>query len=153
MENILVDEDGILTAIIDWECVSVLPLWRACQLPRLIEGRTREVEPKKTEYTPDLPHEAQESTLPGALDNEGVDTLYWDHLLEYEQTRLRKLFLHEMKTLSQNWISILETNTLRSDFEKAVHNCDNSWCFRIVDRWLNAYAEGNVESLAAKLIE
>lgn len=153
MENILVDEEGTLTAIIDWECVSVLPLWRACQLPRLVEGRTREAKPKKTEYTPDLSYETQESTLPGALDNEGVDTLYWDHLLEYEQTQLRKLFLDEMKRLSSDWISIFETNTLRSDFEKAVHNCDNSWCFKIVNRWLNAYKDGNLESLAAMLIE
>lgn len=31
--NILVSHQGSLTGIIDWECVSALPLWKACQLP------------------------------------------------------------------------------------------------------------------------
>ena len=28
--NILVDQDGNLTAVLDWECVSALPLWKVC---------------------------------------------------------------------------------------------------------------------------
>ncbi|KXH68561.1 hypothetical protein CSAL01_02218 [Colletotrichum salicis] len=31
--NILVDKVGNLTAVVDWGCVSVLPLWMACQYP------------------------------------------------------------------------------------------------------------------------
>lgn len=41
MQNILVDEAGNLTAVIDWECVSALPLWRACQIPALLARRAR----------------------------------------------------------------------------------------------------------------
>ena len=39
LRNILVDDECSITAIIDWECVSTLPLWRACQLPELLNGR------------------------------------------------------------------------------------------------------------------
>jgi aminoglycoside phosphotransferase (APT) family kinase protein len=40
MQTILVGEEGNLTAVVDWECVSTVPVWRACQLPQLLEGRT-----------------------------------------------------------------------------------------------------------------
>lgn len=41
-QNILIDDDGKMVAVIDWECVSALPLWRACQFPAFLEGRARE---------------------------------------------------------------------------------------------------------------
>jgi hypothetical protein len=34
-----------------------------------------------------------------------------------------------------------------------VHNCDNSWRFKLVRRWLDAYKKGEVESLAEKMLE
>ncbi|RSL71745.1 hypothetical protein CEP53_001350 [Fusarium sp. AF-6] len=39
--NILVDHAGKLTGVIDWECVSALPLWKACSYPAFLEGRPR----------------------------------------------------------------------------------------------------------------
>ncbi|CAG8242131.1 unnamed protein product [Penicillium olsonii] len=36
--NILVDESGNLTAVLDWECVSALPLWKSCYYPQLYKG-------------------------------------------------------------------------------------------------------------------
>ena len=32
-QNILVDDNGILAGVVDSECVSALPLWRACYYP------------------------------------------------------------------------------------------------------------------------
>lgn len=150
MQNILVDETGKLTAIIDWECVSTVPFWRACQFPQLLDGRARDVEPMRDQYIPDSDDEEPD---PDSLDNEGINSLYWEHLLEYEQTQLRKFFKQEMAKMNATWVTTMESSTVEADFEKAVHNCDNTWRFKVVRRWLDAYKEGNVESLADKLIE
>ncbi|EEU34675.1 uncharacterized protein NECHADRAFT_17767, partial [Fusarium vanettenii 77-13-4] len=37
--NILVDDAGNLTGVVDWECVSALPMWKACSYPSFLEGR------------------------------------------------------------------------------------------------------------------
>jgi hypothetical protein len=151
MQNILVDGEGKLTAIIDWECVSAVPLWRACQLPELLEGRSRDEKPEKTGYTLECDLEEQEPVSVDALDNEGVNGLYWEHLLEYERSQLRKLFLEEMEKLQPDWIATMKTSTVKMDLEKAVHNCDNGWRFKAVKRWLDAYMAGGEKSLAGEL--
>jgi hypothetical protein len=151
MQNIMVDEDGKLTAIVDWECVSAVPLWRACQIPQLLEGRSRDEEPTRDQYMSASDGEEEEADA-DALDNEGVNQLFWEHLMDYEQTQLRKLFLREMEKIRPEWVAAMTSSTLKADMEKAVHNCDNSWSFKIVKRWLTAYKEGNVESLTEKMM-
>lgn len=76
MQNILVDEAGEITAIIDWECVSAVPLWRACQLPECLNSQTRDEQPKKEEYAPDTGAENSEAVSTVILDNEGIADLY-----------------------------------------------------------------------------
>jgi hypothetical protein len=95
----------------------------------------------------------EEGSDDDALDNEGVNELFWEHLLEYEQTQLRKLFMDEMKSIKPEWLVTMESSTLKADMEKAVHNCDNSWQFRTVKEWLTAYKAGNMESLTEKMME
>lgn len=53
MHNILVGADGRITGVIDWECASVLPLWRACELPQFLQGKDRTEEPKRDQYGAD----------------------------------------------------------------------------------------------------
>ncbi|KAH7411973.1 kinase-like domain-containing protein [Phaeosphaeria sp. MPI-PUGE-AT-0046c] len=118
MQNILVDDEGELTAVIDWEC-----------------------------------SDDQAQNAADALDNEGVNNLYWEHRLEYEQTQLRRTYTEEMATLIPYWTAAVESSTLQADFDKAVHNCDNPWAFKIVSRWLQAYKGGNIKSLSDKLLE
>jgi hypothetical protein len=151
MQNIMVDEQGSLTAIVDWECVSAVPLWRACQIPQLLEGRSRDREPTRDQYM-SASDEEEAETDNDALDNEGVSVLYWEHLMEYEQTQLRKLFLGEMESIKPEWVAVMESSTLKADMEKAVHNCDNLWQFKTVKRWLAAYREGTVERLTEKMM-
>ncbi|RFU32943.1 hypothetical protein B7463_g3395, partial [Scytalidium lignicola] len=52
--NILVDQDGVLTAVVDWECVSALPLWFACQFPPLLQGKLLDKEPIESKYQHDV---------------------------------------------------------------------------------------------------
>ncbi|KAF1940271.1 kinase-like protein [Clathrospora elynae] len=154
MQNILVDGDGKLTAVIDWECVSAVPLWRACQFPQFLEGRARDDKPVREEYAPDSEDERREvAASPDALGSESVNELYCEHLLEYEQTLLRRVFMECMESLTPDWNTTLRKNTLQVDFELAVHNCDNGWRFKSVKRWLTAFKEGHAGSLNDALME
>ena len=44
--NILINDEGALTGVVDWECVSALPRWKACYYPAFLVGRPRDEEPK-----------------------------------------------------------------------------------------------------------
>ncbi|KAJ3542610.1 hypothetical protein NM208_g4004 [Fusarium decemcellulare] len=48
--NILVDSAGELTGVVDWECVSALPLWKACSYPSFLQGRPRHDKPDASRY-------------------------------------------------------------------------------------------------------
>lgn len=85
------------------------------------------------------------------LDNEGVNNLYWEHLLEYELTILRVLFLKEMENVAPGWIKELKKGAVKADFEEAVRNCDNSWCTNKVKSWLDAREKGKHWSLRRSL--
>ncbi|KAG4435592.1 hypothetical protein IFR05_008938 [Cadophora sp. M221] len=126
MQNILVDNDGKITGVVDWECVSALPLWRACTLPEFLKGRDRAQIPKLEEYSPD--HDDP--------NNQGVDGLYWEHLLEYELTYLRAFFKTEMECRAPTWIEEMEKEELKVEFDEAVQNCDNNWGMKKVKDWV-----------------
>lgn len=159
MQNILCNSDGKITGIIDWECVSALPLWRACSLPEFLTGRERNEEPKRDHYAPDNNTEEEEDTSrptreDEVLDNEGVNSLYWEHLVEYELTTLRGLFLEEMGNLAPGWIEEFENAAVvKADFELAVQNCDNGWCTRMVRSWLDKLEKGENWSLRRGFLE
>ncbi|WEW56991.1 hypothetical protein PRK78_002450 [Emydomyces testavorans] len=137
--NILVDENGILTGVVDWECVSALPLWKACYYPSFLEGRPRETKPDQTTY-----HHAE---------NGEPDIIYWEHLMEYELTELRRYFLQEMRRLEPGWIEVFESATAKRDFHIAVQNCDNGLVSRDITEWLDdiARGKGTEQSLRARL--
>ncbi|KAK9319193.1 phosphotransferase enzyme family-domain-containing protein [Lipomyces orientalis] len=126
--NILVNEDGILTAVVDWECVSALPLWIACQFPPILQGKPLDREPIKSKYQHD--------------ENGEVAELYWEHLENYELTQLRHLFLEEMQRLQPTWVEIFESSQQQRDFDFAVTNCDDSFLVRRIRNWLNDMDSG-----------
>lgn len=117
--NILVDKNGGLTAVVDWECVSALPLWKACQYPVILEERDRDEQPIRDAYRRE--------------DNGEVNELFWEHLLEYELTRLRTFFLEKMSKLECGWIDVFRSSQKQRDFELAVQNCDNLFCLRTIN--------------------
>ncbi|KAK2015624.1 hypothetical protein LZ32DRAFT_602281 [Colletotrichum eremochloae] len=121
--NILVDDEGALTAVVDWECVSALPLYIACQYPPFLQGRPRDVEPIKSMYQ---------------HDEEGnVVELYWEHLEDYELTQLRRLFLEEMEKLRPEWVSIFNASQRQRDYDLAVTSCDDTFMIRRILTWLS----------------
>ncbi|KAG8525486.1 uncharacterized protein KY384_009130 [Bacidia gigantensis] len=125
--NILVDEAGNLTAVIDWECVSTLPLWKACQFPAFLEGRNRAEEPLQQNYQRDGQ----------------ISDLFWDHLLEYELAQLRTSFFQQMEQLEPKWTLAYRSSQPLRDFDLAAKNCSEPFSLRTINAWLDD-VENNV---------
>ena len=45
--NIMVNDKGRIMALLDWECVPVVPSWRAALLPKFLDKATRTKNPRK----------------------------------------------------------------------------------------------------------
>ncbi|KAF7864102.1 hypothetical protein EAF04_007067 [Stromatinia cepivora] len=153
MQNILVDDDGKITGVVDWECVSTLPLWRSCSFPEFLKGRDRIEEPMRDRYGPDNDEEFANELQGNELDNEGINSLYWEHLLEYELTILRDLFLKEMENIALSWIKEFRKGSEKADFEWAVQACDSVWQMRKIKNWLDAREKGENWSLRKSSLE
>ena len=120
--NILVDDDGKLTGIVDWECVSAFPLWKACQLPSFLVSPDRMQRPDPAEY---------------ATEEDGTpNQLFFENLREWEQTKLRTIFFEEMELLQTGWVNEYRTAERRADFEFGVQFCDDEFCRKRVKRWV-----------------
>jgi aminoglycoside phosphotransferase (APT) family kinase protein len=127
-QNMLVDDHGNLTAVVDWECVSALPLWFACQIPPLLQGKPREEEPVKAQYQHD--------------EDENVAELFWEHLDDYELTQLRRVFLVEMERLQPEWVDIFASSQRQRDFDLAVSGCSDEFLIRRIRNWLDDVEKG-----------
>ncbi|KAK3293047.1 phosphotransferase enzyme family-domain-containing protein [Chaetomium fimeti] len=143
LNNILVDEQGGITAVLDWECVSALPLWMLTQVPKFIDGPLREEEPQRDSYADETPEEAaaaaEERNNPDYLDNEGKNELYFIHKMEYEVTQLRKTYEARLREL---WPERpLEESSVKNDFFQAVSQCDGIWV-KETRRWADCLERG-----------
>ncbi|GMG13725.1 unnamed protein product [Aspergillus oryzae] len=126
--NILVHDNGELAAILDWECVSALPLWNACNYPAFLQGRPRHLEPDLGRYKLEA-------------NGEPCD-LYWEHLWDYEVTLLRDVFLDRMKSLEPEWVEVFHKSQPQRDFDLAVQNCDNEFLARRIRAWIDDFTAG-----------
>jgi hypothetical protein len=127
-QNTLVDDHGNLTAVVDWECISAVPLWSACQIPSFLQGKLRNEEPVKAQYEHDEDGE--------------VDEHFWEHLDDYELTQLRRVFLEEMKKLQPEWVEIFESSQRQRDFDLAVSGCSDEFLIRRIREWLDDMEKG-----------
>ncbi|OBT77775.1 hypothetical protein VF21_03785 [Pseudogymnoascus sp. 05NY08] len=118
--NVLVDDDGALTGLLDWECVSAVPLWKACDFPSFLGGRSREVKPDRTAYN---------------LNDEDDADDYWRYLKEYEIAKLRLVFLDEMARLEPEWMEIFKASQVKRNLDSAVLDCDSVVSARSIRYW------------------
>ena len=123
--NILIDDEGSVTGILDWECVSALPLWLSCSYPLFPKGLSRHTKPDIGRYQRDEDGELTE--------------LYWEHLLEYETTQLSQIFLAEMERLEPEWVRIFNSSQLQRDFELAAQNCNNAFMTGHIEAWVDEF--------------
>ncbi|KAJ5930484.1 Aminoglycoside phosphotransferase [Penicillium verhagenii] len=120
--NILVSDKGELTAVLDWELVSALPLWKACYFPSFLDGMPRDDKPDIEWYDDGNPQ-------PG--------TAYWEHLNDYETTVLRKFFLEEMKKSEPGWVDIFNASQLQRDFDTALQHFKDAFGGMQIDSWIS----------------
>ncbi|KAF4445756.1 hypothetical protein F53441_10505 [Fusarium austroafricanum] len=119
--NILVDGTGKVTGIVDWECVSVVPLWKAFSIPQFLDKRPRYEKPDE---------------------KNGADDVYYTELREYETTCLRKVFLEEMQRLEPKWMDVYNATQLQRDFDEAVNGCDDPKYGNHIITWADAVDAG-----------
>lgn len=127
--NLILDSKGKLQALVDWECVSIVPLWKACQIPKFLDRPEQTKRPNPEDYALD------------SGDDGGMEC-YLRDVYEYECTCLREKFLEEMATLAPRWIVEYERSKLKVDFDLAVQRCNGftgSWRVR---RWLDRIEAG-----------
>ncbi|KAK1584956.1 phosphotransferase enzyme family-domain-containing protein [Colletotrichum navitas] len=153
LQNILVDDDGSITAVLDWECVSTMPSWVVTQAPKFLNGAPREEEPDRDRYGDASPGEngGHSDEDDEELDNEGKTLLYWVHLMEYEQTQLRKVYAARMQQSHPDWATRVEDCSLKTDFLEAVHRCRGGFHLERISQWVDAVMQGNFPRLAEAL--
>ncbi|KAL3457006.1 phosphotransferase enzyme family-domain-containing protein [Aspergillus heterothallicus] len=150
LSNILVSEQGDITAVIDWECVSTMPLWVATQTPKFLDGSPREEEPQRDKYADESEPESDQDQDAGdddGLDNEGKNELYWIHMMEYETTQLRRVYHTTMRQLNPGWESQVEDSTLKQDFAGAVFRCGHGFSLKRIAEWADAVERGEFPRL------
>jgi hypothetical protein len=122
------------------ECASAMPRWVASQVPEFLRGAVRETKPDRNCYTDvDKGNSASGSDdLDDGLDSEGKTELYWIHLMEYEQTQLRKVYTARMRQLRPEWDTQVEEGALKADFLGAVSRCSSGFYLRRIEQWVDA---------------
>lgn len=145
LDNLLVDENGRITGVVDWECVSTMPRWVSTQFPEFLRGEVeREEEPHRNRYADvfsdeEDSDERQDGVADDVPDNEGKTELYWIHLMEYEQTQLRRVYSGRMNQLMGNgWDGEVEEAALKVDFLGAVSKCAQGFYLKRIEQWVDA---------------
>ncbi|TGJ84792.1 hypothetical protein E0Z10_g3993 [Xylaria hypoxylon] len=147
---ILVDEKGEITAIIDWETVSALPIWMTTDVPKFLQSESRLEEPKRDDYSDETPEENEENEENERdldhLDNEGKDSLYWIHRMDYEATQLREVYKTRLRQLWPDWP--LQDSHIKLDFYMAVLRCSAGIFVKLTNIWIDHVERGDVIRLA-----
>ncbi|KAI4945917.1 hypothetical protein J4E91_007358 [Alternaria rosae] len=131
--NILVDENGELTGISDWECAHTAPLWLACQLPKILElsGSTASV-----------------SNL-DPIQREIVE----ERNAEYDtKVKLRQVFLEEMQRVCPEWVKVHQSNQLKVGFEQVVQHFGAAGDGKYIDRWIDEVEKNGTAPLLREII-
>ncbi|EEU33638.1 uncharacterized protein NECHADRAFT_56350, partial [Fusarium vanettenii 77-13-4] len=142
-QNILVAENGCLDSIVDWECVSTVPLWKAREEPILLCGPSRPDRALREDYGEDDIQKGDEDSL----DNESSTDTYWIHLLGSERTVLRKFYYQTMEELLPGFNSQRTRDAILVDIDYAVQQCDNELALETIESWLDDRNEGRYWNL------
>ena len=136
--NILVDENGRLQAIIDWECTSAVPLWEAAQYPEfLYQGPDLDIEPQEEDFIMKKDKSGEED------DEVESNDMFDDLLLRYETTQLKKIFITTMEKACPEWVRFFRESTVKADFFRAVHQCGpQKIAHKPINMWLDGLGKG-----------
>lgn len=143
--NIMVNDQGHITGIIDWECVSAMPSWMVAKTPAFLRGPERDEEPSRDGYADETEEDREMDRQCGVtddLDNEGKNILYWINLKEYEATQLKKVYDTSMQQILPTWKEMVKDAALQLDFYQCVENAALSWDTRTTCLWANFIEKG-----------
>ena len=129
-QNILLNHTGALKVIVDWECTSTMPLFMCCQLPGFFQSRERPDKPDVETYS----------------DPESEDSLYQEHLKDYELTLLRKNFIEFMQAKYPAWAEEHHAAGIRAEFESAISGCNDPFSLGEVEDWFDRVDGGHLQS-------
>lgn len=127
-ENILLDDKGDIAGILDWECVSAMPLWKSCYYPKFLHGTPRHTRPNIEHYDNGNP-------APG--------TAYWEYLDDYEATILRDVFMEEIRSLEPGWADLFDASGFKRDYGAAVQHLDDPLWSSYIQEWIEEVVSGN----------
>ncbi|KIL94005.1 hypothetical protein FAVG1_02567 [Fusarium avenaceum] len=109
--NILANDLGTITGIVDWECVSTVPLWKACFYPKFLYDPPR--------------HTPEESSFQDP------------EFLASQDNLLRSVFLAEMERMSPVWMQIYRTSACKRDLSFAVDKIGSEDKQSYIASWLS----------------
>ncbi|RSL48349.1 hypothetical protein CEP54_012973 [Fusarium duplospermum] len=114
LENILVDEKGVITAVLDWEFSAAVPRWFATIMPEFLRGVERL--PETISGIRSLIDE-----MDRARANEGLEICYgYDPTrydpMEYERAQLGKVYTDRMRELRPTWDAEVADSASKLDF-------------------------------------
>ncbi|KAI0114306.1 kinase-like domain-containing protein [Nemania sp. FL0031] len=131
LDNILINRDGLFGGVLDWQCISCVPLHEACQFPAFLQqAYDRFREPAGRFYL---------------IDKDGPPYMaYYRDYRRYEMTTLRQFYIKEMLDRAPDFVDIWEDKTTANlrDYEAAVQNCDNEFTIGPVEEWVEAMERG-----------
>ncbi|KAH8731052.1 kinase-like domain-containing protein [Phaeosphaeriaceae sp. PMI808] len=127
-ENILVDSNNVLSAIIDWECCPTVPLYLACSRPKFLHSDV-------DRYT--IPNPIHYVNFADGTENITLNRNYDEHVDQYETTRLWNYFLREMQRVCPEWIECYNKGQVRRTLEDIVFQFGMPGSSIEIDRWMD----------------
>ncbi|KAI0451395.1 phosphotransferase enzyme family-domain-containing protein [Xylaria acuta] len=131
LDNILIDDDGVFTGVLDWQCIPCLPLHEACQFPVFLQqAHDRFKEPVGRYYL---------------IDDSGPPyPAYFRDRKRHELTKLRQFYIKEMLHRAPGFVDTWrdEVSANLRDYEAAIQNCDNEFALEPVEEWVEAMEQG-----------
>ncbi|ORY31037.1 kinase-like domain-containing protein [Naematelia encephala] len=134
--NIIVDQDNIV-GLLDWEFVSIVPVWQFCELPRVLHGPDDVSKPERAHY------------YPYGSDTVAEESYYWDEVMQYERVHLRKVFIKEMEQLRPSWVSEFRRGSLKRQVAMAINYIERGSIYASHE-WAGRLVRGETESYPAE---
>lgn len=138
--NILLNQNSELAAIVYWECVPVLHLWKVCQIPLFLRSRHWASKPQEDESPLDTGEKQREHTW-----------RIWRSMRRHDCVKsslitLRKKHLNGLRCMR------IRCRKSNQNFHLATYNCENPMALKNIDEWLASFHDTVAQSSLAHLL-
>ncbi|KPI44416.1 uncharacterized protein AB675_8366 [Cyphellophora attinorum] len=142
--NILIDDAGNITGLVDWEFTLFAPKYRAFSTPKFLRSDFRDEEPVADEYPDASPGQDTEWEKPmkNLVNMRGKNNdRYGEDYFDWETTQLRRLYWEELDRLCPRTEDEEVADDLLLNFELAVDGCMDFWTQGITSSWVREMLE------------